>query len=314
MKNKNLILAISLLGIGFAKAAIAEDNLDSRVYVAPSLSYVWADSDRQSSRSANGFSLAVGKALDQDFNLELKGFYNGLAGKSSKANHQNDWDIFGTTVDLQYHFNRNIISPYTVIAAGVSESRFGRKSSIGLVGEAGFGADYKINDSLSLRSDVRYRYNNNSQSLSNINTYNDAVVNVGIIVPLGYAPTIKAESSQSESPQGKNSSEVLKRINFGFDSAALNSGSKDALDEVIKQIITDSKKVEIQGHASSEGDATFNQNLSQTRAKSVANYLVKKGIAKDKISAKGYGSKMPIANNKTKEGRAKNRRVDIILK
>ena len=65
------------------------------------------------------------------------------------------------------------------------------------------------------------------------------------------------------------------------------------------------------GHTDSVGTDAYNQKLSVRRAESVKAYLVSKGIEKNRIYTEGKGEKQPVADNKTKEGRAKNRRVEI---
>ena len=73
--------------------------------------------------------------------------------------------------------------------------------------------------------------------------------------------------------------------------------------------------IEISGHTDNSGNEANNLRLSGARAKSVADYLIGKGINKERIKIKGYGSSQPIAENKSEEGRAKNRRVEFkILK
>ena len=73
-------------------------------------------------------------------------------------------------------------------------------------------------------------------------------------------------------------------------------------------------KVEIQGHTDNTGSKALNHSLSQLRAESVRNYLVlNQKVSEDRIKAIGYGDKMPIADNKTAEGRAKNRRVETVI-
>ena len=75
----------------------------------------------------------------------------------------------------------------------------------------------------------------------------------------------------------------------------------------------DSKMV-VEGHTDSQGAAAFNQELSQERAQSVRDYLVSRGIAGDRITAEGFGPSRSIADNATPEGRANNRRVEIVVK
>jgi len=104
-------------------------------------------------------------------------------------------------------------------------------------------------------------------------------------------------------------------INFDFDKSVVKPEFYGALDEVV-QILNDNPSVvlEVEGHTDSIGTNAYNQKLSERRASAVKNYLVKKGIGSDRLSAVGYGEERPIADNATKEGRAKNRRVELTPK
>jgi hypothetical protein len=73
-------------------------------------------------------------------------------------------------------------------------------------------------------------------------------------------------------------------------------------------------KIEIQGHTDNQGSADYNQDLSQRRAQTVKTYLVANGTDDSRLAAKGYGFSQPVASNDTKEGRAKNRRVELVKK
>jgi outer membrane protein OmpA-like peptidoglycan-associated protein len=70
----------------------------------------------------------------------------------------------------------------------------------------------------------------------------------------------------------------------------------------------------VEGHTDSQGAEQFNQQLSQRRAESVRSYLISRGIASDRITAEGHGLSQPVADNGTPEGRANNRRVEIVVK
>ena len=72
-------------------------------------------------------------------------------------------------------------------------------------------------------------------------------------------------------------------------------------------------KMVVEGHTDSQGSASFNQDLSQKRADSVRSYLVSHGIASDRITAQGFGPTRSIADNGSAEGRANNRRVEIVV-
>jgi OOP family OmpA-OmpF porin len=108
---------------------------------------------------------------------------------------------------------------------------------------------------------------------------------------------------------------TLEGVEFGSDSDELNAVSKSILDgHAIELARHPDMKVEIAGHTSSTGPAEYNQNLSERRARSVADYLISTGLAADRFSVRGYGESEPIADNATREGRAKNRRVELRIK
>ena len=102
----------------------------------------------------------------------------------------------------------------------------------------------------------------------------------------------------------------IPNIYFAFDKYDLLSKSFESLNEVVKVMKEYPKlRVEIQGHTDSKGSETYNETLSDNRAKSVRQYFIEQGIAADRLESKGYGEVQPIATNDTDEGRAKNRRV-----
>lgn len=104
-------------------------------------------------------------------------------------------------------------------------------------------------------------------------------------------------------------------ILFPTNSSYLNEDSKKRLSDVAKVIQEKDKnrKILIEGHSDKTGTAEYNQWLSEKRAVSVKNQLVTLGINADRISTAGLGDTKPVADNKTKEGRLKNRRVEITL-
>jgi outer membrane protein OmpA-like peptidoglycan-associated protein len=72
-------------------------------------------------------------------------------------------------------------------------------------------------------------------------------------------------------------------------------------------------KIVVEGHTDSQGQAGYNQELSQHRAQAVRDYLVTRGIASDRVTAQGFGSTRTVADNASPEGRANNRRVEIVV-
>jgi OmpA-OmpF porin, OOP family len=99
---------------------------------------------------------------------------------------------------------------------------------------------------------------------------------------------------------------------FDFDKSALKAEGKAKLDDLVGKVKGINLEVIIAvGHTDSVGSDAYNQKLSVRRAESVKAYLVSKGIEKNRVYTEGKGEKQPVADNKTKEGRAKNRRVEI---
>ncbi len=105
---------------------------------------------------------------------------------------------------------------------------------------------------------------------------------------------------------------VLNNIYFDFDKSDLKPESFTELGRVVK-FLTDNPnvKIEIAAHTDSKGSEDYNLSLSQKRAESVVSYLSSKGIDPSRLIAKGYGEAVPIGDNNTEEGMAKNRRVEM---
>ena len=105
---------------------------------------------------------------------------------------------------------------------------------------------------------------------------------------------------------------VLKSVNFKSNSSELTPGSNKELDKAVAAMNKYPQlRIEIQAHSDSMGEAGYNQSLSDKRANSVRDYMIDKGIAANRMEAKGYGESQPIADNGTKEGRLTNRRVEL---
>jgi len=99
---------------------------------------------------------------------------------------------------------------------------------------------------------------------------------------------------------------------FDFDKSVLKPEGKAKLDDLVSKVKDINLEVIIAvGHTDSVGSDAYNQKLSVRRSEAVKAYLVSKGIEKNRVYTEGKGEKQPVADNKTKEGRAKNRRVEI---
>lgn len=101
-------------------------------------------------------------------------------------------------------------------------------------------------------------------------------------------------------------------ITFASGEAAIQPQFRPVLDDVAK-VLKDypSTFIDIYGHTDSDGSDAYNQQLSERRARSVADYLVMDGVQQARIATRGFGETQPIASNATEEGKAQNRRVEI---
>jgi OmpA-OmpF porin, OOP family len=125
----------------------------------------------------------------------------------------------------------------------------------------------------------------------------------GKTIAVTYAPTITDKVS-SKSFQ----------IQFETGSATIKSASYAVLDEILKStVVAENLKVGVYGHTDNSGNDAANQTLSEQRANSVKAYLASKGITTARMESKGMGSSKPVADNNTLEGKAQNRRVEIVL-
>jgi len=109
--------------------------------------------------------------------------------------------------------------------------------------------------------------------------------------------------------------ELPENINFDTGSDKISGRSEALMDRIAEKIKSNPqvKRIRIEGHTDDVGGAKKNQELSQARAESVRNYLIKKGIEPEKLQAVGYGDTRPLDKRKTADARAKNRRVEFII-
>ncbi|HET6995967.1 MAG TPA: OmpA family protein, partial [Chitinophagaceae bacterium] len=105
---------------------------------------------------------------------------------------------------------------------------------------------------------------------------------------------------------------TLDNVHFDFGKASLRSESFAELEELVSYLQhKENIKIEIAGHTDNVGKETDNLKLSQQRAETIRNYLIKKGIQPARVLAKGYGASQPIADNDSDEGRQLNRRTEV---
>lgn len=156
-------------------------------------------------------------------------------------------------------------------------------------------------------NDSEWRKNNKGVKIGSAAYYYIDNVSVTLLEDSSIGTTSKFLSKQSI---------ILENIYFESGSSDLKESSFPALNELADNlsVIENVSEIKISGHTDNIGKEEDNLKLSEARAKAVSNYLVKRGIDKNKIIFVGYGSSKPIATNDTDEGKEKNRRVELLIK
>jgi OmpA-OmpF porin, OOP family len=104
-------------------------------------------------------------------------------------------------------------------------------------------------------------------------------------------------------------------INFDFGKSAIRDESRPIIDQIVLMMKSNPDlRIGVEGHTDNVGTPASNKTLSEARAKSVVSAITDQGISSDHLSPAGYGQDKPIGDNNTEEGRAKNRRVELIKK
>jgi len=143
------------------------------------------------------------------------------------------------------------------------------------------------------------------------------------VVSLGgddYYLTIILKEMMKQDVTASNIFETLNRdghialyINFDTGKSIIRSESGSIIEQIVSMMKSNPDlKLSIEGHTDNVGDPISNKTLSEERAKSVASALVGQGIEMERLSTAGYGQDKPVGDNKTEEGRAKNRRVELV--
>ncbi|MDQ1815878.1 OmpA family protein [Massilia sp. CCM 9210] len=294
-----------------------------------------------------GYKLYVGKQLNQYFAVEAGFFDLGKFGFKSTTTQNGTLNgeagFRGVNLDLvaqvplsqrfsvfgragmnyakattRFHGNRL----FAVTNPSPSERKLNAK--------AGFGLEYKFSEALALRGEVeRYRVNDAVGNRGDVDLFSVGLVYkigrpaakpvapvepapapvVPVVAPAAAQPP--AEPAKPMNPVSEKSTFSAEAV-FAFDSSVLRPEGKASLDELLSKLQGMDADVMITvGHTDSIGRAAYNEKLSLRRAASVKAYLVSKGVDAARVYTEGKGETQPVADNKTAEGRARNRRVTV---
>ena len=321
----------------------ADEFFDDRFYVAPMGSYVLADNDRHT-KDAYGGTLAAGKRVLPYLEAEILGTYlhygekttttrGGLLGLGTTTT-SNKETVYagGVGVNILMAPNDQSFRKGLFIHADVQD---GKK----FLYNAGLGYDLPLNftfggmvSGIAIRAEALYHHQKG---------FEEPQFNLGVRIPFGAPPTPPVAAPEPpvavvpaqepppppppppcEMPQpgepismeGCKTGDtiVLRGVNFDFDKSTLTLNAKSLLNQVADALKSRPDiKVEIDGHTDGKGSVPYNLKLSDARAASVRSYLVEQGIDSGRMTSKGFGKSMPIADNATDAGRELNRRVEL---
>lgn len=143
---------------------------------------------------------------------------------------------------------------------------------------------------------------------------NKEILETGVRTPPGARPFVTTLDRHSRAALAENCISLGENaIHFATAQFAIPAGATGILSEVANQLKSNPGwKWEVEGYTDNVGDKSANQKLSEQRARAVANWLADHGVDRSRLTVKGYGESQPVADNSTADGRAKNRRVELI--
>jgi OOP family OmpA-OmpF porin len=353
MKYPKLVLALAAAGLMSASATLsADDMIFQPWHVTGQVGSYDTDNDRNTRDGDVWWGVGFGRFFGEDFSLDLEydeftGDFQGVDDLYPGATFS-DWKLSNVGLMGRYHFLDGGFRPFLAGGIGALTHRRIGDEGTGLSLSYGLGATVRFAEHWSGR--VQYIMRKDSDGASNPynESYTDSILSVGLSYDFGGKappppppaepppppppppnPDLDGDGVLNEHDKCPNTRpgavvdldgcEVeavieLEGVHFDFDKATLKPEAKVILNEAAALLNQHERVViEVAGHTDSMGSDAYNQGLSERRANSVRDYLVEKGVRASRLTAKGYGESMPVASNDTKEGRAENRRVELIV-
>jgi OOP family OmpA-OmpF porin len=319
---------------------------DNPWYVSPMFDWV-LDRDGRNSNDGLGGSIYGGKFFDRHFAAEL-GYFHHWFDRSVANGRQ--WRENGAELSGLFFFNRTWpIQPFLIASVdyvhttrpdevkGV-DTRENDGDNFAAAAGAGLMLPFRVfGYPIGLRTDARMRWlkvgskllanTDHSTTANTDGEFMEPVLRVGLMIPICAhkvaaaapppppPPPVRAAPPPPPPPPAEEGMK-FEDVNFPYNKSTLTDKAKASLDKDAKSIGTMVQKnsktaVEVSGHTDWIGSDAYNQALSERRAQSVKDYLVRKGVEGNRITTQAFGESKPVADNRTDEGRALNRRAEI---
>lgn len=267
--------------------------------------------------------------LMNDLSLGLSPYYTKLSGKEGLIDYKStliggdlNLKFRPTTPQLSLNYAEGFlkrISPFANLSLGVvnhDTKGTGVTADDGLVFAAptlGLGVSMLARNNFNIDLGVQWTHAFNDMLDGTEDSGNDSY-----LTPyLGFGYTFGKKSGDDNLVQNSfswNRRFTYNNVQFELNSSNLTDEAKVSLDEVAQALNTrNNVRLEVSGHTDNTGTDAINNPLSLARANSVKDYLVSKGIAAERLTTRGFGSTMPIADNTTADGRALNRRIEFMV-
>jgi OOP family OmpA-OmpF porin len=298
-----------------------------------------------------GFGRWLGNDFSLDLEYDehsgtFRGYQDNIAGATF-----DQWKLRNIGLMGRYHFLEGPVRPYLALGVGMLKHRNINHEGESLSLRAGVGLQGRIHKNWSARGQVIWQRDGDGSSMAPKSAFRDIIYSIGLNFDFGGKPPPPPPAPKEAAPPPPpppppnpdldgdgvlnerdkcpntrpgavvdlDGCEVeavieLDGVHFDFDKATLRPEAMVILNEAAALLSKHEKVVvEVAGHTDSVGSEAYNQGLSERRANAVRDYLASKGIRASRLSAKGYGELRPIASNDTDEGRAENRRVEMVV-
>lgn len=278
--------------------------------ITPQIGGSWhVDNQRMADDIDLSYGLKAGARVAPDVLLEL-GYDWITHAEQSIPNAKTSFNRYYMNLVKEFEVWQSV-SPYILGGVGYEDvSNNSQSLDSAPFGQYGVGLRWEAFEYLHFKTELRH--------LMSFDGRSDVVAMLGFSIPFGtygvqqVAVAEEAKEVVVEETQEPALSHIHTfNVEFPSDSAVVDPAYYPEIQDFAKYMEQNPEKTAvINGHTDSTGSAAYNQKLSEKRAVSVKNEIVKQGISSERLEAKGYGEEKPIASNKTREGRQKNRRVE----